>query len=266
MNRLENKVAFITGAGSGIGRATALCFAAQGARVLIAELDQVRGESACLSIEDTAPGAVLFVTTDVTDETSVAAALAQGAERFGKIDILVNCAGGSLAEDASVTDVDMAVWSHTIDLDLKGPFLCCRLGIPYLQKAGGGTIVNFTSVVALKGAFAGHVYTAAKGGIISLTQAIAGRYYRDNIRANAIAPGIVLSERVGGRLGVASSASREEQIAAAMKQESRLVDHRHPFGFGMPEDIASIALFLASDESRMVNGAVIPAEGGASTY
>jgi NAD(P)-dependent dehydrogenase (short-subunit alcohol dehydrogenase family) len=160
----------------------------------------------------------------------------------------------------------MSVWSQTIDLDLKGPFLCCRLGIPHLQQAGGGAIVNFTSVVALKGAFAGHVYTAAKGGIISLTQAIAGRYWRDNIRANAIAPGIVLSERVGERLGIDRSAPRDQQLDTAMQQGSRLVDHRHPFGYGMPDDIANVALFLASDESRMVNGAVIPAEGGASNY
>ena len=126
--------------------------------------------------------------------------------------------------------------------------------------------MNFTSVVALKGAFPGHVYTAAKGGIIALTQAIAGRYWRDNIRANAIAPGIVLSERVAERLGVDAAAPREQQLDTAMQQNNRLVDARHPFGYGMPEDIADIALFLASDESRMVNGAVIPAEGGASAY
>ena len=266
MNRLEGKVAFITGAGSGIGCASAVQFAEQGASVVIAELDQQRAERTLDLVNNANPDGGLLVRTDVTDETSIGAALEAGSERFGKIDILVNCAGGSIVEDASVTDVDMSVWSHTMDLDLKGPFLCCRLGIPYLKESGGGSIVNFTSVVALKGAFAGHVYTAAKGGIISLTQAIAGRYWRDNIRANAIAPGIVLSERVGGRMGVEQTATREEQITTAMQTESRLVDHRHPFGYGMPEDIANIALFLASDESRMVNGAVIPAEGGASKY
>ena len=266
MGRLEGKVAFITGAGSGIGRASALRFVEEGAQVIIAEIDENLGADTLQMMEATEEDRALLVRTDVTDEAEVESALQHGAERFGRIDILVNCAGGSLAEDSSVTDVDMSVWSHTIDLDLKGPFLCCRLGIPHLQRAGGGAIVNFTSVVALKGAFAGHVYTAAKGGIISLTQAIAGRYYRDNIRANAIAPGIVLSERVSERLGVERSAPAAEQLAAAMQQESRLVDHRHPFGFGMPEDIANIALFLASKEARMITGAVIPAEGGASSY
>ena len=264
--RLQDKVAFISGAGSGIGRACAALFAQQGARVIIAEIDADTGTTTQDDVLAASPEQALYIQTDVTDETSVEQAMGAGAAHFGKIDVLVNCAGGSLASDAAVTDVDMAVWDHTIELDLKGPFLCCRVGVPHLQQAGGGNIVNFTSVVALKGAFAGHVYTAAKGGIISLTQALAGRYWRDGIRANAIAPGIVLSERVGGRMQVNPTETAEQQIASAMQLESRLVDHRHPFGYGMPEDIANVALFLASDESRMVNGAVIPAEGGAAHY
>ena len=262
MGRLEGKVAFISGAGSGIARASASQFAVEGARVILAELNEERGKAAAEMVGD----AGLFVHTDVTDEASVAAALDAGAERFGKIDVLGNAAGGSIASDTAVTDVGLDVWDTTINLDLKGPFLCCRLGIPYLQRAGGGSIVNFTSVVALKGAFPGHVYTMAKGGVISLTQALAGRYWRDGIRANAIAPGIVLSERVASRFGIEGSLSEADQIQTAMATNSRLVDARHPFGYGMPEDIANVVLFLASDESRMVNAAVIPAEGGASAY
>lgn len=263
--RLEGRVAFVSGAGSGIGKASAQTFAREGAKLLLADIDAELGEATAQTIIESG-GESVFVRTDVTDEASVAAALRAGADRFGNIDILVNCAGGSVPEDAPVTDVDMDVWRSTMDLDLKGPFLCCRCGIPYLKAAGGGSIVNFTSVVALRGSFAGHVYTAAKGGIISFTQALAGRYWRDHIRANAVAPGIVLSDRVRSRFNIAPDTPAEDQIAAAMGVPSRLVDDRHPFGYGMPEDIANIVLFLASDESRMVNGAVIPAEGGASAY
>jgi NAD(P)-dependent dehydrogenase (short-subunit alcohol dehydrogenase family) len=263
--RLKGRVAFISGAGSGIAKASAQTFAREGAKLVLADIDAELGEATLQTIIESG-GESIFVRTDVTDEASVAAALTAGADRFGNIDVLVNCAGGSVPEDAPVTDVDMDVWRSTIDLDLKGPFLCCRCGIPYLKAAGGGSIVNFTSVVALRGSFAGHVYTAAKGGIISFTQALAGRYWRDNIRANAVAPGIVLSDRVRSRFDIAPDTPAEDQIAAAMAVPSWLVDDRHPFGYGMPEDIANIVLFLASDESRMVNGAVIPAEGGASAY
>lgn len=263
--RLESKVVFITGAGAGIGRASARKCAREGARVVVAELDAASGEAIAGELRDDGFDA-LFVQTDVTDENSVRDSLAAAVNQFLRLDVLVNCAGGSIAADTAVTDVDLDVWEHTIALDLKGPFLCCRHGIPHLVDGGGGAIVNFTSVVALKGAFPGHVYTAAKGGIISLTQAVAGRYWRNGIRANAIAPGIILSERVASRMDVDLDASVDEQIGQAMATESRLVDHRHPFGYGPPEDIANIVAFLASDESRMVNGAVIPAEGGAAAY
>ncbi len=263
--RSAGKVAFVTGAGSGIGRASALRLARDGARVAVAELDPARGAQTVASLS--AAGAdALHVVTDVTDEASVVAALDATMERFGRIDVLVNCAGGSVAADRPVTDVDLDVFDATIALDLKGPFLCARHGIRHLAAGGGGSIINFTSVVALKGAFAGHAYTAAKGGVISLTRALAGRYWRQGIRVNAIAPGIVLSERVARRQGIDTALPPAEQLAASMSPDNHLVDQRHPFGYGMPEDIAHIVAFLASDESRMINAAVIPAEGGASSY
>jgi NAD(P)-dependent dehydrogenase (short-subunit alcohol dehydrogenase family) len=142
----------------------------------------------------------VFVETDVTKEESVRSAIAQTVSRFGKLHILYNCAGGSIAQDAPVTDVDMSVWHHTMSLDLLGTFLCCRHGIPELIKSGGGAIVNMSSVAALRG-FPLHVYVAAKGGIISFTRALAGEYAKNGIRANAICPGLVKTDRVLERLG-----------------------------------------------------------------
>lgn len=262
MERLENKSVFITGGGSGIGRASAAKFVAEGASVTVADIDTDLAKSAA----GAAGPAAHAVRVDVTDEASLAEAMAASVERYGAIHSLVNCAGGSIGSDASVTDVDLDVWDHTMNLDLRGTFLACRTAIPHITEAGGGTIVNFTSVVALKGSFHGHVYTAAKGGIISFTQALAGRYWRAGIRANAIAPGVILSDRVQGRMNLNDDMPLDERLETAMKMNERLIDHRHPFGYGVPDDIANVALFLASDESRMVNGAVIPAEGGAAAY
>tara|TARA_A100001037_G_scaffold49769_1_gene41698 strand:+ start:216 stop:1016 length:801 start_codon:yes stop_codon:yes gene_type:complete len=263
--RLEGKVAFITGAGSGIARAASHIFTREGAKVVMAELDEARG-SAVLESVRAQGGEAELIQTDVTDEASVAAAFTKAVDTYGRLDVLFNCAGGSVAEDKAVTDVDMAIWDHTMSLDLKGPFLCCRFGIPHLIASGGGSIVNVSSVVALKGSFPGHVYTAAKGGIISLTQALAGRYWRNNVRANAIAPGLILSERILSRSGLDPDQPADEQMERAKVVNEKLFDPRHPFSAGVPEDIANVALFLASDESRMVNGAVIPAEGGLSAY
>lgn len=253
MNRLVDKVAVITGGGSGIGRAAARMFVAEGAKVVVAELDETLGEA---SAREAGPGA-RFVRTDVTDEESVKHMVRQARESFGRIDVLLNCAGGSLREDRPVAEVDLSVWDHTINLDLKGPFLCCRHVIPVMVEQGKGSVVNFSSVVALRGNHIAHVYVMAKGGLISFTQALAGAYSPQGIRVNAICPGIVLTERVKSRF------TGGNQIRFGGIDN---VAERYPFAVGQPEDIANVALFLASDESRMVNGAAIPAEGGFSAY
>jgi NAD(P)-dependent dehydrogenase (short-subunit alcohol dehydrogenase family) len=253
MNRLAGKVAVITGAGSGIGRASAKMFVAEGAKVVVAELDETLGAA---SAREAGAGA-RFVATDVTDEASVKQMVQQARETFGRIDVLLNCAGGSLREDRPVTDVDAAVWDHTINLDMKGPFLCCRHVIPVMVEQGNGSVVNFSSVVALRGNHIAHVYVMAKGGLISFTKALAGAYSPKGIRVNAICPGVVLTERVKSRF------TGGNQIRFGGIDN---MAERYPFAVGQPEDIANVALFLASDESRMVNGAAIPAEGGFSAY
>src|SRR5262245_26735687 len=261
MGRLQGKVAFITGAGSGIARAAALLFTHEGAKVAIAELKPELGRASEQAVR-TAGGEALFVETNVTQEDSVKQAIQETVTRYGKLDVLYNCAGGSVAQDRKVTDVDMGVWQHTISLDLLGTFLCCRHGIPELIKAGGGAIVNMTSVAALRGSFPAHVYVAAKGGIIALTKSLAGEYAKDNIRVNAIGPGLIMTDRVKSRFGESLDAPAPTPQAQAVKSQLQ----RYPFSVGEPEDIARVALFLASDEARMITGAIIPADGGLSAY
>ena len=258
--RLDGKVAFITGAGSGIAKAAAQLFAREGARVAIAEIDEERGRATEALVRETG-GDALFVRTDVRDEANVRHAVGLAVERWGRLDVLYNCAGGSTAEDDLVTEVDLSVWQHTMTLDVLGAMLCCRHAIPRIVEAGGGAVVNMSSGAALRGSSPAHVYTAAKGAIVSLTRALAGAYARQNVRVNAICAGRILTERIRSRYGTPETAGpvEDRQDAAGRVKE-------YPFWVGAPEDIANVALFLASDESRMITGASIPADGGRSAY
>lgn len=254
-DRLKGKVAFITGAGSGIGRACARSFAREGASIAIAEIVPQAGRAVETEIL-AAGGQALFAETDVTDEASIARALDATLSRFGALHVLVNCAGGSVSGDGPATDIDLAVWEHSLTLDLKGTFLCCRNAIPHLVAAGGGSIVNFSSLVALLGRPV-HAYSAAKGGVLSLTRALAASYGPRRVRVNAICPGLVFTERIRKRMtGSPTSLARQGGFSP----------DTHPFATGEPEDIARIALFLASDESRMIHGATLAADGGMSAY
>lgn len=251
MGRLDAKVAILTGAGSGIARATARRFAIEGAHVVIAEIDEASGRETQSMLRADGYTAE-FVRVDVTDMASVSAAADLVRDRFGRADVLFNCAGGSLAADGPVTEVDLALWEPTMATNVRGTIHCCRAFIPLMVRSGGGSIINMSSICALSGNHPLHIYAASKGAIISLTKVLAGQYWRDGIRANAIAPGTVLTERVSARWDPA--------MGAAMGFDT------HPFGVGTPDDMASIVLFLASDESRMINGALIPAEGGLTAY
>ena len=254
MGRLDGKVAVITGAGTGIAEAAAVIFAREGAKVVVAELNEETGAATAERIGENA----LFVPTDVTSEASVEAVMARAVEHFGALHVLFSCAGGSVPEDSVVTEVDMAVWDRTIPLDLKGPFLCSRFGIPKIIESGGGAVINVSSVVALRGNHPAHVYSAAKGGLISFTRSLAGAYSGDGVRANVICPGMIATDRIKNRYVHQAPSNRRAAMVSSWRA--------YPFGSGEPEDIANIALFLASDESRLVNGAVIPAEGGISAY
>jgi NAD(P)-dependent dehydrogenase (short-subunit alcohol dehydrogenase family) len=256
MARLAGHVALISGGARGIGRAAAELFAREGARVVIADIDEPAG--AKLSGE---LGTALFIRTDVTDEASVQAAVAATEKQFGKLDLLLNCAGGSIGADAPLGKVDVAaVWGKTMQLDLLGTIHCCHHAIPAIVRAGGGAVVNMSSGAALRGASPAHIYSAAKGGILSLTRALAGTYAKDNVRVNAICAGRILTERILARYGTPDDPKpAEDQQADARVKE-------YPFWVGTPQDVAGIALFLASEESRMITGAAIPADGGRSAY
>ena len=248
--RLEGKVAFITGAGTGIGRSAAELFASEGARIAIAEIDPISGKETCQRIRE-AGGDAEWIDTDVTASGSVRGAIDKAVERFGQLDVLYNNAGGSTPMDGPVTEAPEEEFWRVIRLDLFGVFLVCKFGIPRLIEAGGGSVINTSSNVALMAVGGRDCYTAAKGGVASMTRSMAAQYAKYGIRINAIAPGATRTERVAGM------AEKSEDI-------DRLVREGQLFGWCAPRDIACMALYLASDESRVTTGQVLSVDSGAT--
>ncbi len=255
MGRLQGKVAFLTGAGSGIARASALAFAREGALVALAEIDTATGQAAEREIR-AVTDKVIFIETDVTQDQSVQRAIEATVERFGRLDVLFNCAGGSEVDDGLLHEMRLDVWHRTVALNLLHPILCCRHGIPHMLRQGSGSIINVSSHTSLVGSVR-PLYAAAKGGLNSLTRTLAAQYSEHGIRINAIASGTVRSGR---------AIKRDEGRPAAQTAERAALQKLYPFSVGQPEDMAAVAVFLASDESRMINGATIPADGGRSSY
>jgi NAD(P)-dependent dehydrogenase (short-subunit alcohol dehydrogenase family) len=253
-------VALITGGGDGIGRAAALAFSREGAKVAIVEINAALGREAA-ELVGAQGGEALFIETDVTREESVRAAVEAAVARFGKLDTLFSCAGGSVPADKPVTELDLSVFEHTIGIDLKGTMLACKYAIPRIVAAGGGAVINMSSGAALRGARPAQVYTAAKGAIVALTRSMAGTYAKDNVRVNCICAGRIDTPRVRRTYGLPGRPG-----GVTDPQDSSGQVKIYPFWVGKPEDIANIALFLASDESRMITGAAIAADGGRSAY
>jgi NAD(P)-dependent dehydrogenase (short-subunit alcohol dehydrogenase family) len=252
MGRLENKVALITGSGAGIGRVSAGLFAAEGARVAILEINEDSGVGAEHEIRD-AGGEACFIHTDVTEPESVIAAVASTIERYGKLDVLYNNAGGSTLQDAAVTEAPDEEFWRVIKLDLWGTFLVCKHGIPALIENGGGSVINTSSNLAVMGLHGRDCYTAAKGGVASITRSMAVEYAPHNIRVNAVAPAATRTERV-------------VKLAESNEAIDSMVQRGQLLGWCEPIDIAYMALYLASDESASTTGQVIPVDSGATIF
>ena len=239
MARLAGKVAFITGGGGGIGRATAERFCEEGAKVVIAEIDAARGAAAADSARacgKNSGGDAHFVECDIREHAQVEAAFAETVSRFGGLHVLHNNAGGSSPEDGPVTDVSEDEFWRVIKLDLYGTFLCSRLGIPHMIKSGGGSIINMSSIVALRALPGLDCYTAAKGPPPAFLR--------------LLAPGVVLTERVKKLL---EGSKDIENLAAT-----------HLLGLGLPIHMADMAVYLASDEAAITTGQILSVDSGAT--
>ena len=247
--RLANKVALITGAGSGIGRESALLFAREGAKVVVVDINSENGQETSEMIQK-AKGSASFIKADVSKAEDVQAMVDFAESTFGQLNILFNNAGIFHDSDGSVLDTSEQVWDQVININLKGVFLGCKYGIPALLRAGGGAIINTASFVALLGAAVSQIaYTASKGGVLAMTREIAVEFARKNIRANALCPGPVETPLLA------------ELLSDPERRQRRLV-HIPPGRFAKATDIANAALFLASDESAYVNGAIFTVDGG----
>ncbi len=247
--RLANKVALVTGGGSGIGKESCLLFAREGAKVVVVDLKMDAAQATADAIKAAGGEAKAFA-ADVSKAKDCEGMVAFAEKSYGLLNIAFNNAGVFHADDDSVTNTSEEIWDFVINVNLKGVFLGCKYAVPALLRAGGGSIINTASFVAVIGAAAPQIaYTASKGGVLSMTREIAVEFARKNIRANALCPGPVETPLLA------------ELLSDPARRQRRLV-HIPPGRFARPEEMANAALFLASDESSYVNGTTFLVDGG----
>lgn len=247
--RLSDKVACITGGGSGIGKATSLLFAKHGAKVAVVDIDAKTGQDTVQMINE-AGGKAIFLQADLSKAKEVESMILNTEKEFGKLNVLFNNAGISHAKDDDAISTDEEVWDLTMNVNLKSVFFGCKYGIPAIRRAGGGSIINTASFVAILGAATPQIaYTTSKGGVLAMTRELAVIHARENIRVNALCPGPLKTELL------------MKYLDTEEKRQRRLV--HIPMGrFGLAEEIANGVLFLASDESSYVTGSTFLVDGG----
>jgi NAD(P)-dependent dehydrogenase (short-subunit alcohol dehydrogenase family) len=250
MNRLSGKSCVITGGGSGMGRAAAEMFCAEGARVAVLDLNEGPGEEAAAAARGRG-GEAFFIRCDVSRESDVRGAIDAAAGRFGGVDVLYNNAGIMLEQDRSVIDTDEEAWDRTLAVNVKGIYFACKHAIPRMLEQGSGSVINIASFVALVGCSVPQdAYTASKGAVIALTKSLAVQFGPRGVRTNAICPGPIETPLL-----------TEWLLKDPEAKRVRLA--RNPTGrFGRPEDIVNAAIYLASDESTWTNGATLVVDGG----
>lgn len=250
--RLKNKIAVITGGADGIGLTASRLFAEEGATVVVFDVNEEKGKA--IEAELVGKGQqALFLKTDISDYEQVSASMQEVDRRFGRLDVLYNNASVFLGgRDNIVTDIELSIWHKVLSINLNGLFYCCKCGIPLMRKAGGGTIVNTSSSAGVIGIPECDAYTATKGATVSLTKSMAVEYGPENIRVNCIAPAAIRTEMV-----------KESNLNDPKFDENHFLTKGTPLRrWGLPEEIAKTALFLASDESSYINGAILVADGG----
>ncbi|MEV4385847.1 3-oxoacyl-ACP reductase [Micromonospora sp. NPDC049580] len=243
--RLQDRVAVVTGAGSGIGLATVRRFAAEGARVVCVDIDEAAGEKAAEECGGE------FVRTDVADESAVRDLFDGVADRHGRVDVAFNNAGISPPDDDSILDTGLDAWERVLRVNTTSVYLCCKYAIPHMRRQGKGSIINTASFVALMGAATSQIaYTASKGGVLAMTRELGVQFAREGIRVNALCPGPVATPLL------------LELFAADPERAARRLVHVPMGRFGQPEEIAAAVVFLASDDASFMTAAQFVVDGG----